>query len=974
MRQRIIAAVGITTFIFSFLVGTVFAADNAIVKGYVRDAKTCDPLPCANVLIMGTSIGASTDLNGKFVISNVPPGSYTIRATYIGYKAKEAHIQVAAGADVKIDLSLEAVAIQGKEVVVTAQASGQAQAINKELSSTQVINAVSAAKIKELPDANAAESVGRLPGVFVLRSGGEGYKVVIRGLAPKYNQVTIDGIKMGSSDPDDRSTDLSMISSDMLEGIEVAKTVTPDMDADVIGGVVNFDMREARVKKPGIPGLSLLVQGGYNNLPNAYDYRYNNYKFVGSIENRVFNDRLGLFAQVGIERKNLTSDELGVGYTHFGNSKTEYLINGVYLSDIPRDRLRYNGAFNLDYRLHDGTLKLINFGSSGITNSQSRVESFNIGSNMLYYGFSSSRDVLNTVTNAIAVDKNLSLFNLNLKLAHTYSETKCPDNWDVSFSQTSGGLSQFARMQNVNPQDVPMAAQRNFSSTYLAYFDNYNSFTKSRSLNASLDLKTGINLSEAISAEIKFGGKFRRETRSYAFDEYDTPQLLNSGSAMFVDNLINSYFGFPMNRTQISINYFLDSNFCYRTFLNGDYAMTAPLNYDMLSQLADLLKRNKDVIANSGNAGTYGHNNYLSTINDYSGYENHAAFYVMTTVKVGEQLTIIPGVRYQNLRTTYTGIRGITSPESYWTYNHYDTTITQNHSYWLPDVTLRYKPFSWFDVRLSYTNTLAYPNFSAIIPKIDMSGNSIRWNNFALVPAHSRNYDVYLSFHSNAIGLFTAGAFLKRITDMLYSWSFFVKGQEALQYLPTNIANFNPNATYGIYTTKNNPYSNQVYGLELSWQTHFWYLPGPLSGLILGVNYTHTKSKAKYPYVLSKSDGRKITYIDTSFTDRFVYQPDNILNLSLGFDYRGFSIRVAMVHQDDIFTSPSQWPQLRGYTAAYRRWDIAAKQRLPWFGLEIYADLNNINSAKDMAVIQGGPPTNIQDYGFTADVGLRWRF
>jgi len=948
-------------------------AQSSAIQGYVRDAKTGEPLPGATVMLVGTSMGAATDINGKYLIQNVPAGTYTIKASYVGYEGKESVITAKAGENIRMDFKLEPVGVKGKEVVVTAQASGQAQAINKELTSAQIVNAVSAAKIRELPDANAAESVGRLPGVFVLRSGGEGYKVVIRGLSPKYNVVTIDGIKMGSSDPNDRSTDLSMISPYMLEGIEVAKTVTPDMDADVIGGVVNFNMREAQVKETGVPEFNLLIQGGYNNLPDAYN-RYNNYKYLGSIEHRVLDNRLGIFAQFDIERRNLTSDRLGVSYDHFGNSQTQYLITGVHLSDTPRDRLRYNGAFNLDYRLHDGTLKLINFASSQITKSQIRTESFDIGSNMLFYGLSSTRDVLNTVTNALVLDQNLSFFNLNLKLAHTYSETRAPDNWDVSFSQTSGGLSQFAQRQNVNPQDVPRAASRDFSSTYLAYFDNYSSYTKSHALSASLDAKTGINLSEAISAELKFGGKFRRETRSYAFDEYDTPQLLNSGSAMYVDNMINSYFGFPMNRTQISINYFLDPAFRYRTFLNGDYAMAAPLNYGMLSKLADFLKSNVDSIAKSGNAGTYGHNNYLSTINDYSGHEDHTALYLMATVKVGEQFTIIPGVRYQNLKTTYTGIRGITSPESYWTYNHYDTTITQSHGYLLPDVTLRYKPLSWFDVRLSYTNTLAYPNFSAIIPKIDMSGNSIGWNNFALAPARSRNYDVYFSFYSNTIGLFTAGAFFKQVTDMMYSWSFFVKGQEALQYLPTNIANFNPNATYQIWTTKNNPYKNRVYGLELAWQTHFWYLPGPLSGLVLGVNYTHTKSEAKYPYRYSYSTGRNIIYVDTSFTDRFVHQPDNIVNLSLGFDYAGFSIRVAMLYQANIFTSPNYWPQLRGYTAAYRRWDIAAKQRLPWFGLELFASLNNINSAKDMSVIQGGPPSAIEDYGFTAALGVRGRF
>ncbi len=972
MRARMVLNFLIIASTVSFLTGLAAAAESGTVTGYVRDSHTHEALPGANVLLVGTSMGASTDMNGKFLILNVPPGSYVIKASYVGYKSRESHVVVRGGVEERVNFELEAVGIQGKEVVVTAQASGQAQAINKELTSAQVVNAVSAAKIKELPDANAAESVGRLPGVFVLRSGGEGYKVVIRGLAPQYNEVTIDGIKMGSSDPNDRSTDLSMISSDMLEGIEVAKTVTPDMDADVIGGVVNFDMREAQVREPGVPEFNLLVQGGRNNLPDALN-RYNNYKYVGSAEDRIMNDRLGIFAQASIERRNLTNDELGVSYTHFGNSITQYLINALYLSDIPRDRMRYNGALNLDYRLPDGTLKLVNFGSSQATRTQQRTESYEIGSNMLFYSFSNSHDVLNTVTNAVILDQNLPVFNVNLKLAHTYSDTRNPGSWDLNFSQTSGGLSQFARLQNVNPVDVPKAATRNLSSTYLNYFDNNTSFTKSRALMASIDLKTVVNLSSAISAEIKFGGKFRHDARYYAYDEYDTPQLLSSGSAMYVDNLINSFFSLPLNNTQISMTNFIDPGFKYGTFLDGDYSMVAPLNFGKLCQLSNLLQSNADSIAKTGNAGTYGHNNYLSTISNYSGTENHGALYAMATIKFGDYLTFIPGVRFQSLQTTYTGVRGITSPESYWAYNHYDTTVTQKHDYWLPDVTLRYKPLSWFDVRLSYTNTLAYPSFSAIVPRIDMSGTSIGWNNFALAPAHSRNYDAYFSFYNNTIGLFTVGAFLKHITDMIYSWTFFVKGQDALQYLPTNIANFNPNSTYQIWTTKNNPYNNQVYGIELDWQTHFWYLPDPLSGLVLGVNYTHTKSKAKYPYLYSVSTGRTITYIDTFFTDRLVDQPDNIVNLSLGFDYKAFSIRVAMVYQAGIFTSPSQWPQLRGYTAPYRRWDIAAKQKLPWFGVEVYADLNNINGAKDTYVIQGGPPSDIQDYGFTADVGIRWR-
>ena len=949
----------------------VLAASSSI-EGSVKDAQTGHPLPAATVFLKGTSFGASTDLNGRYEIRDVPPGTYTFRVSYVGYKTREIRVTLAEGEKARREFKLEPVGVQGKNVLVTAQASGQAQAINQELSSDNIISAVSAAKIRQLPDENAAESVGRLPGVFVLRSGGEGYAVVIRGMAPQYNEVTINGIEMGSSNPSNRSTNLSMVSSNMLEGIQVSKTVTPDMDANVIGGVVNFDMREAQVKKPGVPEFSFLAQGGYNNLSDAYN-RYNNYKYVGSVEDRLFNDKLGVFAQVDIERLNLTSNELGSSYTYFGNSLSQYVISGVTLFDIPRDKRLYNGALDLDYEYSGGSIKLMNFLSTGTTSSQQRSQSFSVSGNMLYYGLSGASTILNTISDVLDFKQKLPVFEMDVRLGHTYSETKSPNNWDVQFSQTSANLSQLSSMLNIAPQAVVNAANRDLSATYLYYLDNTSSFSRSRALTAALDLKTNINFSDAVSAVIKFGGETRYTTRSYLFNEYDTAQLLNSGSALSLDNMITSYFSLPTGNFQIPITDFLDPNYSYGKFLNGDYTMSAPISFGMMSELAGYLQGNAQYIDSTIGPSNYGHDNYASTIPSYSGHENPNAAYAMATVKVGSQATVIGGVRFQTFQSSYTGVAGVTSPESYYVYNHYDTTITRYHGYWLPDITLRYDPVSWSDIRLSYTNTLSYPSFSNYVPRIDLSGITVGWNNNGLVPAHSMNYDAAVSIYNNTIGLFTADVFLKKIRNMVYSWTFFLKGQDALTYLPLNLANYNPNATYQISTTENNPYLNTVYGVELDWQTHFWYLPGILSGLVLDLNYTHTKSQAKYPYVLSVSNGRTLKYVDTSFTDRLVDQPDNIFNLSLGYDYRGFSVRVAMVYQAGIFTGARQWPQLRGYTAAYRRWDVAARQELPWQGLEVYADLNNINAANDVQIIQAGVPTAIEDYGFTADMGVRWR-
>jgi TonB-dependent receptor len=973
MNRHIFIPGGIV-FIVAFMVVKVFASTSNI-EGYVKDAKTGEPLFGANIMLVGTSMGAATDMNGKYLIQNVLPGTYKIRATYIGYKGQTTEINIKNGEQLKQNFKLEPVGVQGKTVVVTAQATGQSQAINQQLSSDQIINVVSAAKIQELPDANAAESVGRLPGISVLRSGGEGNEVVIRGLAPKYNEIMIDGIQMSSSSSSDRSVNLSMISSNMLEGIQVSKTVTPDMDADVIGGVVNFEMRVAKVKEPGVPQFNLLIQGGYNNLSNAYN-KFNNYKYVGSAEDRFLNDRLGIFAQVDIERKNLSSNEMGASYTHAGNNINQYWITGLNLYDIPRDLQRYNGAVVLDYKLPEGKIKLTNFVSSGNTNTQTRGENFGIANNEHYYSISSNNSTLNIITNGLDFQQKLSIFHLVAKLSHAYSETKSPNFWTTNFMQTSAGLGQFNNTANVNPQDIPKAAINDLSSTFLNSIASGSSFSRERALTASLDLKTNVNLSDVVGVAIKFGGKYRYQTRSYTYTHFGGG-LLTDGGAKFVDNLIASSLSLPNNSTSIPVTYFTDPNFSYGKFLNGDYRMGTPLNYGILSNMVDILEKNVQYIANNNGGIAYGRNNFQSTSYNYTGHENQAAFYIMSILNIGSQFTLIPGVRYQDLQTTYTGVRGVESPESYYSYNHYDTTVTQDHGYWLPDISLRYKPLSWFDIRLSYTNTLAYPDFDAIIPRIDVgTTNSISWNNYKLIPSRSTNYDAYFSFYDNTIGLFTVGGFIKQINNLIYPWSYYVSGANAVKYFPSSLLiTSQPTGIYNVYTYVNNSYMISDYGMELDWQTHFWYLPGPLSGLVFSVNYTHIFSKAQYPYVNTRSTGRSLTFIDTSFTDRLLYQPDNIVNLSLGFDYQGFSVRVSMLYQANIFTGLNFWPQLRTNTSAYRRWDLAAKQELPWAGLQIFGDLNNINGANDISVIQGGGvPQSEQDYGMTADLGLRWNF
>ncbi len=985
MMKRLIILSTVGLLAWSLAASAPLTQGTGTIEGFVKDLQSGEPLPSATVYLVGTGFGASTEITGKYSIRNVPAGSYTLRASYVGYTTADIAVVVGVDEILTKDAKLEAVGIQGEVVIVTAQARGQKEAINAQIASQQIMNVVSSARIQELPDANAAEAVGRLPGVSLLRSGGEGNQVVIRGLQPKYNAVTVDGVRMSSSNAADRSADLSMISPNMLEGIEVTKSVTADQDADVLGGTVNFKLKEpgAGSEREGV-GVSLLAQGAYNGLSNAPN-KYNNYKVVGSVEGRFLEEhRFGLFAQADLERRNLTSNELSSTYAQTGNSTTDYQTNSLTLNTIPRDRKRANGTVLMDYVLPAGKIALSNFFSSGATEIDNRSETYNIQTSLHQYSVAYSKSTLSLITNALNVEQQLPVFHANLKLSHTYSETKNPNDWTIGFQQGGAGngsqtLNQlYFQKASLNPQDIPNGIVLDTNATYLYTLVNQNSFSRERALTVALDLDAPVNVLDGVVAVIKFGGKYRHQTRSYNYDQTGG-QGMNIQSARRADSLIASYFPSLApygNTTFLPIGPFLDRGFSYGKFLDGDYPMNLPLNVGMLSKVATVMKDHAAFFAQNNDLA-YFHDQFNSTTNNYSGYENLSAFYVMATVNIGQDITIIPGVRYQDLQTTYTAARGQQDQNSLLggPYFHYDTTLTVGHAYWLPDVSIRYKPFSWFDVRLSYSNTIAYPDYNSITPKIDLGTSVITWNNYQLTPSRSRNYDAYLSFYDNTIGLFTVGGFLKQIDNLIYAWSFYRSGAEALQYYPPGIATIPSNAIYNVTTFVNNNYRVTNSGIEIDWQTHFWYLPRPLDGLVFTVNYTHIFSRAEYPYSFNQG-GRPPVLVDTSFTERLLFQPNNIVNLSVGYDYEKLSVRLSMLYQADIFTGVQFWPQLRTNTATYRRWDLSAKQTLPWFGLQLFANVSNMNGARDVSVLQMYPDIqqSAQSYDMTAIVGLGWQF
>src|SRR3989304_485187 len=288
--------------LFTIFLGTIppHVLSQGVLRGFVADSSTGERLVGANVLLVGTPQGASTDHNGEFRISSISPGEYPIRISYLGFIVQHIEAAIADDQTTTISALLVSEIIQGPEVVVTAQARGQTAAINQQISAKSIVNVISEEKIRELPDANAAEAIGRLPGVSLLRSGGEANKVVLRGLSDKYSSVTIDGVRIPPTDVDDRGVDLSTISQGSLAGVELYKALTPDKDADAIAGSVNLVTRKA-------PSERLIRFDGRGNY-NGLDASASQYNPNGRYGERFLDDFLGVQVTGNLE-KTIRSNE-----------------------------------------------------------------------------------------------------------------------------------------------------------------------------------------------------------------------------------------------------------------------------------------------------------------------------------------------------------------------------------------------------------------------------------------------------------------------------------------------------------------------------------------------------------------------------------------------------------------------------------------------------------------------------------------
>jgi hypothetical protein len=251
---------------FSFLLINVYCfAQTGSIKGTITDDKTGEKLVGASVNLIGTNQGASTDVSGSFIITNIKPGTYIVKANYIGYDLLSKQVTIASGQTLTLNFKISPNSDALKEVNVVGRlpTETEAAAIANERYSDNLKNVVGAKTIEKSPDINAANVLARVSGVTIQRNGGgDDAYAIIRGLEPRYNNTLINGVQISSPDNKSRLVSLSLVPSDLLSRIEVDKSLTPEMLGDAIGGTVNLVFKDAPEKRE----ISASGAVGYNQL------------------------------------------------------------------------------------------------------------------------------------------------------------------------------------------------------------------------------------------------------------------------------------------------------------------------------------------------------------------------------------------------------------------------------------------------------------------------------------------------------------------------------------------------------------------------------------------------------------------------------------------------------------------------------------------------------------------------------------
>lgn len=906
------------------------------IRGRIIDASK-QTLPGASIYIENLRTGVTSDVNGYYTFSNLNPGTYTIKISYVGYSPVEMKITIPAGRTLEKDVVLNE-GLELQEVVVGGAFQGQRRAINSQKNSLGITNVVSADQVGKFPDSNIGDALKRISGINVQYDQGEARFGQVRGTSADLSSVTINGNRIPSAEGDTRNVQLDLIPADMIQTIEVNKVVTPDMDGDAIGGSINLVTKNSPYKRT----ITATAGSGYNWISEKAQL---NLGFTYG--DRFFNDKLGIMLSASYQNAPSGSDD--VEFVWDTDSKgticlTDYQIRQYY---VTRERQSYSAAFDWDINANH---KLF---FKGIFNNRNDWENrYRLTLKDL------NKDVNKKKEGAVADNKasvrlqtkagSPNNRNARLERQRTMDFTlggehlfgKLSMDWNASYARASEErpneryLGYELKKQNfdIDLSDIrrPYASAEAGSTLILNNNFSLQELTEQQEDIVEKDLKFSMNFKLPLvkgfySNQLRFGAKVVDKSKDKDLEFYDYEP---------VDEKAFNSNSFSNTNEQNRNGYMPGEKYKAGTFISKEYVGGLDLNNSSLFNKTENLEE---------------------LAGEYKARETVTAGYLRFDQNFGKKLSAMVGLRLENTHLKYNG-RKLTlnddgDPES--------LTVTPDvkDSYLniLPSVLLKYNVNEDFKIRGSFTETLSRPKYSALIPNVNVNNkdSELTLGNPELKPTTSFNFDLSADYYFKSVGLVSIGIYYKDINDFIVTQT--VRGYE-----------YEGNS-YDKFMQPRNAGDANLLGVEVGYQRDFGFIAPTLKCVGFYGTYTYTHSKVNNFNFTGRENEKDL---------KLPGSPEHTANASLYFEKGGLNVRLSYNFASDFIDEMGESAFYDRYYDKVNYMDVNASYT---FGKKLrttfYAEANNLLN-QPLRYYQGISEHTMQSehYGVKVNAGVKINF
>lgn len=922
-------------------------AQNGSVKGKVIDENHFS-LPGAKICIENLKKEVYSDFEGSFSLVSIPNGTYNLKVTYLGFSPYETSVVIEEGKTLSLTIILTPDKKVLNEVEVEGyRTDGQAKALNTQKSKDNITNIISTDQITKFPDSNIGDAVKRVPGISMQVDQGEARNIIVRGLSPQLNSVTLNGSRIPSAEGDNRNVQMDLIPTDMIQTIEVNKAVTPDMDADALGGSVNLITKTS----PQRFRLSTTLATGISFIT---DKRILNGSFL--LGDRTKNGKLGWLVSTSFNDRDFGSDNIEAEWDdefEFNNGDPENLEEAnvnpyakqVEAREYLIQRIRRSFSANFDYKLdnvntlyfksiynwRDDRENRFAFGQEILDGEDINAGDFTIDGkgNLLSFPIEATRENKQGIAggrNKSARLEDQRMQNYSLGGNHLINNLQM--DWLASFAYASEKKDHeryvaYKREYNINynnnskkpwftPVDDSDADYANFEFDELTDETNH---TNEKDINLLTNFQLPITLIKGQTGNLKFGIKTRLKdkARNNHFTEYSP---LGSEMETLGDIPVTNY---------TDSDFLAGSQYQTGHFANANFIGSLDLNNPTLFEAED--KPEEYITAN------------------FNVKENVFAGFSMINQKLSDKLNVLAGVRIENTSIESKGNEIIFDEDG-----DFESTnsLKDKSSYTnvLPSVHFKYNLNPNTVLRATWTNTLARPNYIDLVPykETNREEEEIYLGNPNLTPTTSMNFDFMAEYYFKSVGIISGGVFYKKITDFIYKFQ--LENTDG----------------YDVFKPMNGDNAS-VLGAEFSFQRRLDFLPGFAKNFSIYLNYTHLSSKAKG---IRNEDGELRGDLDLP------QATPNILNGSINYTTKRFSLRLSGNFSDAYLD------ELGGRSFEDRYYD---KQFFLDFNanvnftksLSCFLNLNNLTN-QPLRYYQGSTSrvSQLEYYGKTLNLGLKY--